>query len=83
MRASSGVAAVKSRETAKVVTRTKSMKGIMSLTISMTMRRRTRVLLKREKIWKAFTLWKKLSRVKSTVLLLLEEEAAPLIVTPK
>ena len=70
----SGVADVKRRETVTVVASTNAMKGIMSFTISITMRRRTRVLLKREKIWKAFTLWKRLSRVRSTVLALFSEE---------
>ena len=60
-----------------VVASTKSMKATMSLTISLTMRRRTHVLLKREKIWKAFTLWAKLSRVRSSVLLLVSVDDKP------
>ena len=40
----------------RVVARTKSKKGTMSLTISITIRRRTRVLLKSERIEKALTL---------------------------
>ena len=84
-RASSGVAEVKRRETAIVVASTNTMNGIMSFTVSMTIRRRTRVLLKRENIWKAFALWKKLRSVKSTVLALVSEEAGlvPAIATPK
>ena len=58
------MAEVKRREIVTVVASTKAIKGIMSLTISMTMRRRTRVLLKREKIWNGSTLWKKLRKVR-------------------
>ena len=82
VRAASGVAEVKRSETAVVVATTKSMNGIMSLMISMTIRRRTRVLLKREKIWKALMLWNKLSSVRRAVLLVSEYETPP-ISTPK
>lgn len=53
----------------------KRMKGIMSFTISITIRRSTRVLFKREKIEKAFKLWKSPSKVRNKSLSCSGEES--------
>ena len=57
---------MKRSETTRLVAQTKRKKGIMSFTISMTIRSSTRVLLKSEKIEKALTLWKRLKRVRKS-----------------
>ena len=54
----------------RVVAKTKAKKGAMSFTTSINILRRTRVLLKVEKMKKAFTLWHRQSNVRTTALVL-------------
>ena len=59
---------VKRSEMRRVEARTKKMKGTMSFTTSRIIRRRVRVLWKREKRVKALTPWLRLSKVRRVYL---------------
>ena len=60
----------------RVVAKMKRKKEIMSFTISITIRRSTRVLLKSENTENTFTLWKSVRRVRKRGLAGLEGESA-------
>ena len=72
------MAEVKSRARSKVLMATNTKKADISLIISITMRSRTRVPLKRKKTWKVRRAWNRFNRVRVSLLTSSEYYPSPM-----